>query len=435
MVYEGGATFSAAHIYFKRFHPADLGIPGQTRGGPGNTQQAPLPGRTTPDNTPQANDAYLTGNTTLEPGRFRQALKLTGPGSYADIPYTPAIDPGTADATYSFHFKHHQDPANAPRVLMWAYGHDAVNPQVWIRAHPKDNKIVARVEGENGHAVTATVETPAAFADGEWHFLSLVREGNAVRLTVDDARATTTGTLTGALSTAHRGIRLGAKPNDTAQDPLTGSLDDFRIYKRALTDDPTAPNDELDKIRAAVSGTGSYPAGASVWWNMEHGTVQIHDMYNRPRNGPATPDGTVHGNNAYVRGTPGITGTGGKCGGALDLDGDDSVELPPTDSEALGTADFTLATWVRFDPAALPLPSPHPDPAGPTPPPSSPGRTASARPNASCGCAPTRAPAGSSASSRPRTPPPWRASPTARSAPPRSSSTTWCSSGRRAGCR
>lgn len=53
MVYEGGATFSAAHIYFKRFHPADLGIPGQTRGGPGNTQQAPLPGRTTPDNTPR----------------------------------------------------------------------------------------------------------------------------------------------------------------------------------------------------------------------------------------------------------------------------------------------------------------------------------------------------------------------------------------------
>ncbi|WP_276328745.1 laminin G domain-containing protein [Streptomyces erythrochromogenes] len=362
-------------------------------------------------------------------------MKLTGPGSYADIPYTPAIDPGTADATYSFHFKHHQDPANAPRVLMWAYGHDAVNPQVWIRAHPKDNKIVARAEGENGHAVTATVETPAAFADGEWHFLSLVREGNAVRLTVDDARATTTGTLTGALSTAHQGIRLGAKPNDTAQDPLTGFLADYRLYKRALTDDPTAPNDELDKIRAAVSGTGSYPAGASVWWNMEHGTVQIHDMYNRPRNGPATPDGTVHGNNAYVRGTPGITGTGGKCGGALDLDGDDSVELPPTDSEALGTADFTLATWVRFDPAALPLPSPHPDPAGPTPPPSSPGRTASARPNASCGCAPTRAPAGSSASSRPRTPPPWRASPTARSAPPRSSSTTWCSSGRRAGCR
>ncbi|MER7733452.1 LamG-like jellyroll fold domain-containing protein [Streptomyces erythrochromogenes] len=620
MVYEGGATFSAAHIYFKRFHPADLGIPGQARGGPRNTQQAPLPGRTTPDNTPQANDAHLTGNTTLEPGRFRQALTLTGPGSYADIPYAPAIDPGAADATYSFHFKHRQDAANAPRVLMWGYGQGAATPQVWIRAYPKDNKIVARVEGTNGQAVTATVDAPAAFADDEWHFLSLVREGNAVRLTVDDAHGTTTGTLSGPLSTGHQGIRLGAKPNDTAQDPLTGSLDDFRIhgkaldtdelgrvrtgaaaaatttdalrihlpfqvvdtaedpgsptpvaiaddvsgngadatvlltpgkkpvtvtpdaehpaaarmgkyalqvdadhqgldvphtpavdtddkdfthtlwfrhsataatprsvllwaygvgteqapqpslwvrsdpknnrlvalaetatskvevevkdtlagrtafgddtwhlltvtraggalrvtvdadhraekpgltgsftagrpaslglrlgsrptgneiftgflddyrlYKRALTDDPAAPNDELDKIRAAGSGTGSYPAGATVWWNMEHGTVQVHDMYNRPQNGPATPDRTVHGNNAYVRGTPGITGTGGRFGGALDLDGDDSVELPFTDSEALGSADFTLATWVRFDPAAIPLPAPGSQQADPTP--------------------------------------------------------------------
>ncbi|MFD5624251.1 LamG-like jellyroll fold domain-containing protein, partial [Streptomyces yangpuensis] len=619
MVYEGGATFSAAHIYFRRFYPADLGIPGQAKGGPKNTQQAPLPGRTTPDSTPQANDAYLTGNATLEAGRFRQALKLTGPGSYADIPYAPAIDPGAKDTTYSFHFKHRQDKADAPRVLMWAYGHDAVKPQVWIRAHPKENKIVARVEGENGQAVTATVAAPAAFADDEWHFLSLVREGDTVRLTVDAVSGTTTGTLTGTLSSGHQGIRLGAKPNDTAQDPLTGSLDDFRIYgkaldttelgkvstgaatdtattdalrthlpfqvvdtaedpdsptpvavaddvsgngadatvllkpghkpvtvtedaehpaarmgkyalqidanhpgldvpytpaadtddkdfthtlwfrydatattprsvllwahgvgteqapqpslwvrsepqrnglvalaeiggrkvevevtdtvagrtafgdgkwhlltvtragtalkvavdadhkahkdgltgsftagrptalglrlgsrptgnevftgflddyrlyKRALVDDPKAANDELGKIRAATSGTGSYPAGASVWWNMEHGTVQIHDMYNRPPNGPATPDGSAHGNNAFVRGTPGITGTGGKFDGALDLDGDDSVELPPTDSEALGTGDFTLATWVRFDPAAIPLPAADSGKPDPTP--------------------------------------------------------------------
>lgn len=60
LVYEGGDGFSAANIYFNRFTPAAAGVPG-TFTGAVHPQPSPAAGRTTPDTTPDADDAYLAG--------------------------------------------------------------------------------------------------------------------------------------------------------------------------------------------------------------------------------------------------------------------------------------------------------------------------------------------------------------------------------------
>ncbi|MEV6953605.1 LamG-like jellyroll fold domain-containing protein [Streptomyces sp. NPDC051183] len=623
LVYEGGDTFSAADIHFKRFTAAGIGIPAKAdQGAFTNPQTAPLPGRTTPDSTPQANDAYLAGNADLTAdGRFRQGLALDGTGDFADVPYADPVNPRDGAVTYSLHFRHDgADTRTTPRVLMWAYGYNAVKPQVWIRTYPQTKEIKARVEGEGGRAATLTLAAPEVFAaTAGWYHLALVRSGNTATLALTDETGTVkstsaadafAGSLTSPPDKGNDGIRLGAKPDAQASDAFKGALDDFRVYRTALgaddrknlatgkpttaesaltahlafqvvdrADPVTAPakvaivddvsghcadaslllgpgaaplntpvdakdkparmgkyalkNDaahpgvevpytpavdtgegdfthtlwfrysattstpgsvlmwaygvgteqapqpslwvrtdpaknrlhalaetdggkvylelkdtvagrtafgdnewhlltvtresgtfkvqidtpdlvrtaqgeglagsftagraaalglrlgsrpgtteildgSLDDYRlyhralsgtdvAAIaksgSGTGSYPKDdpGRVWWSMEHGTTERHDMYNRTGDGPATPDDSAHCNNAYVRGadttgpagTASITGTGGRFGGGINLDGtDDHVELPLTGSEALGAGDFTLATWVRYDAAA-----------------------------------------------------------------------------------
>ncbi|MEU3779538.1 LamG-like jellyroll fold domain-containing protein [Streptomyces sp900129855] len=586
LVYEGGTDFSAANIYFNRFTPTAIGLPG-TFDGTILPQPTPDAGPTTPDSTPDANDAHLTGTTAAVSGRFRQALSFPAPGGHADIPYSPTIDPGSGDVTYSLLFNHQATATTPQRALLWAYGHDSTAPQLWIRAIPKDNQIVAWAEG-SGSRVTLTLQAPdgsAAYGDGAWHHLTLVRSGDRVSLGVDGTTVTRTG-LTGSLTAPRaagvEGIRLGAKPDATASDTFTGALDEFRLYRTALTDaqltelrtkntatqaesalaahlpfqtvdtatdptlttvpveddisancadatlllasgatprvttaarmglgalpvapdrpglevpyvpaldtadgdftltlwfrytaTPTTPNAallwaygsttgqpslwirarpqddqlyawaetdhgkvnfalpdpdttrtafgddqwhlltatragttftlsvdhthtqqadgltgsftagrttvpglrlgsrpggteiltgtlddfrlydraltdaELTKIAAPASGTGAYPAGSRIWWSMENGTTQAHDVM-RPTAGPATPDASTHCDHAYVRGNPGLSP--GRFGNGIDLDGaDDSVELPYTASKALGAGDFTLATWLRYD--------------------------------------------------------------------------------------
>ncbi|WP_231976125.1 exo-alpha-sialidase [Streptomyces sp. 3214.6] len=98
LVYEGGTDFSAATIYFNRFTPTAIGLPG-TFDGTILPQPTPDAGPTTPDSTPDANDAHLTGTTAAVSGRFRQALNFPAPGGHADIPYSPTIDPGSGDVT------------------------------------------------------------------------------------------------------------------------------------------------------------------------------------------------------------------------------------------------------------------------------------------------------------------------------------------------
>ncbi|WP_416071130.1 LamG-like jellyroll fold domain-containing protein [Streptomyces sp. NY05-11A] len=238
-------AYSAANIYFNRFTPTAIGLPG-TFDGTILPQPTPDAGPTTPDSTPDANDAHLTGTTAAVSGRFRQALNFPAPGGHAGIPYSPTIDPGSGDVTCSLLFTHQATPTTPQRALLWAYGHNSTAPQLWIRAIPKDNQILAWAEG-SGSRVSLTLQAPdgsAAYGDGAWHHLTLVRSGDRVSLGVDGTTVTRsglTGSLTAPRAAGVEGIRLGARPDGAATTRLAGSLDEFRLIRRALaTDELTA---------------------------------------------------------------------------------------------------------------------------------------------------------------------------------------------------
>ncbi|MFI0163385.1 LamG-like jellyroll fold domain-containing protein [Streptomyces sp. NPDC017095] len=344
LVYEGGDTFSAASVYFNRFIPAAAGVPG-TFTGAVHPQESRAAGRTTPDATADANDAYLAGGSGLGAGRWQQGLALDGAGEYADVPYAPGIDPGDGDFTYSVFFAYRAQPGETQqRVLLWAYGYGAAKPQVWVRAQPGQNRLYAWVQGTAGTAsVALTAPGPSpAFGDGAWHHLTLVRDGGRITLTVDGAASAQATGVAGSVGAGRAegvdGIRLGAKPDSTAGDPFAGGLDEFRVYRAALTDPQLA---ELRTANSASSAEGSL--GVRL-------PFEVVDTADVPALTSVAIEDDVSGHCAdgtLLGGLPGeVTGRVGK--GAISVSASrPGVEVPYLPALDVGSGDFTYTLWFR----------------------------------------------------------------------------------------
>ncbi|MFJ3905640.1 LamG-like jellyroll fold domain-containing protein [Streptomyces sp. NPDC090025] len=366
LFYEGGPSFSAENLYFTRFRAADLQLPASVGHlGSALPAPAPAPGRTTPDTTAEANDGYLSTGATLTSGAaypptgspvsFGQGLALDGTDGHADLPYTPSLDPGDGDATYAMFFKYDTTTSSPQQALFWAYGVGSTKPQVWVRAQPGKNQLYAWVQGSGGTAtVTLAGPDPAkpAFGDGQWHHLTLVRSGGTVTLDVDGRLGTQSGTVSGALAgprtgnTTGLGISVGDKPitdpPGAPADGFAGAVDEFRVYRAALTADQ----------RAQLRGPGAAAVAADRL--AAHLPFQVVDT--------ATPaalrttriqddvsghcaDGTLLGTTSSESAL--TTGRIGK--GALAVNGDlPGVEVPFVPGLDNGTGDFTFLLWFRY---------------------------------------------------------------------------------------
>ncbi|MFK4224238.1 LamG-like jellyroll fold domain-containing protein [Streptomyces sp. NPDC019890] len=341
LVYEGGADFSAANIYFNRFTPTAVGVPG-TFTGALDPQPSPPAGRTTPDAGPEANDAYLGGSSTLGAGRFGQGLVLDGTGDFADLPYTPSLDPGASDVTYSLFFRYSATASSPQQALLWAYGFGAGKPQLWVRAQPAQDRLFAWAETDSGSVALPLPDPGAsvAYGDGAWHQLSLVRSAGQFRLSVDGGVPAVgtgvTGSLTDSRAEGVDGIRLGAKPDAGAGDYFTGSIDEFRLHRTALTDA------QLAGLRTANSAPDA-AATQSVRL-----PFQVADTAEVPALTPVAVEDDVSGHCAdgsLLGGLP--TETPGRIGkGAIGVSATrPGVEVPYVPALGVGADDFTYTLW------------------------------------------------------------------------------------------
>ncbi|GAA4257648.1 sialidase family protein [Dactylosporangium darangshiense] len=266
------------------------------------------------------------------------AVNTAHPG--VEAPFVPTLDVGAGDFTFTTWLQYSATSASPNQVLFWAYGMGADTPQVWLRAQPAQDRLYAWVETAAGPVGVALPDSSSAtaFGNGAWHAVTLTRTGGQVRLAVDGAAATATG-LTGSITAGHglSGLRLGSRLDGA--DVLAGNLDEFRVYRRALTPAETT----------ALAG-GAYPGdNPAVRWTFESGYTQAHNVVRpSPASGPTTYDATVHCNTAYVRGGAQPT-TAGRFGAALAFDGvDDAVQVPYSSATAIGAGDFTVSFWLRY---------------------------------------------------------------------------------------
>ncbi|GGP52131.1 sialidase family protein [Saccharothrix coeruleofusca] len=332
VLYEGGVAFSADEIRFTRFTPGQLGLPGTTRGTPSAQPSTPA-GPTTPDSSPEANDAYLVGNAALDDG-----LLLDGAGDHADVPHSHTLDPGADDFTFTTRFRYSATASSPNQALLWAYGVGSGQPQVWLRAQPANDQLTAWVQGSGGGASVSLPDTAArvAFGDGAWHHLSLTRAGSRVELTVDGVTASATGVV-GPVNSGVGGIRLGAKQDAGASDSFAGRLKDFRLFRRALS------VEELTSVRGGYGPTGVLRL---AFQSVDTATVPSRTAT------PITDDVSGHCATATLLG--GLQSpVEGKSSSAIQVNAaHPGVETPFSPALDLGSGDFTFATWFRYSATA-----------------------------------------------------------------------------------
>ncbi|MFJ3727554.1 LamG-like jellyroll fold domain-containing protein [Streptomyces sp. NPDC090045] len=361
LVHEGGlpgtpgkadGEWSSANICFRSLDPTTLGLPHhpELKAKPAFT---PRPaGRTSPDGTPQANDAYLAGNATLERGTWGKRLRLAEDGDHAEVPYSRSIVPGDdGKLTLSLEFSHTATKTTDPdRTILWAYGMGPGRPQIWIRANPEKNRIWARVFGTDGMTDIEVPQPPenkdgVAFGDGKPHRLALVRDGGTITLRVDDAKTDRTGQVLGRLADgqpdAFNGIRLGARPGSYLET-LKGTIDEFRVHRAALDDT------QLDALFTHNDPGPGAPA-ADAWL-----PFQVADTAEAPGMTPVAimDDVSGHGADASVLGATHESFPGSDVGridkSSLKVSGKHpGLQVPYVPTLDVGADDFTYTLWFR----------------------------------------------------------------------------------------
>jgi sialidase-1 len=226
LMYEGGPVDARDEIRFARFTEDYLG------------SRKPV-GPTTPDVSRARTDTFAFGKPALTRGRFGKGLELDGVDDYLRVPYDQVQLPGDGELTYSTWIRYGE--TKSEQALLWLGGMGTTAPQLWLRAEPGANRLVARMTTASG---SASIASPSAYDDQQWHHVVLQRSAGQLLLWVDGAQVASGPAVAGSLSErVSFQIHLGERQDYTQR--FDGAFDEVRLYERALS------AAEIDRIRQA----------------------------------------------------------------------------------------------------------------------------------------------------------------------------------------
>lgn len=228
LLYEAGTVDARDQIRFARFTESDLGLPdGAT-------------GPTTPDTSGLGNHAYLRGGPVVAAGKFGQGRDLDGTDDHLQLPFAESLALGAGDFTTMTWIKYGASTAN--QAIFWGYGIDQYS-QFWLRAEPGSSRIRGLITS-NGN--TGSVATTKAYNDKAWHHVALQRKAGTLSIWVDGVQVASAAAPAGSISPG-RPFRMYVGQRLDGLHRLDGTLDEVRIYRRALT------ADELTRIYTSNS--------------------------------------------------------------------------------------------------------------------------------------------------------------------------------------
>lgn len=238
LFYEAGVKIPYESIRFARFNEAFLDSPNGTPPGiPGPAEQGP----STKDASRAHNRAYVRGGAEVGPGKFGSSLVLDGVDDHVEVPFDSSIDVADKDFTMMTWMKYGE--AKGSHALLWAYRTGTgTTPQVWLRAEPEKNRIIAMMGVDR---FNISVQTSQSYNDDEWHHVVLQRVEGQIALSVDGQETVSApvppGSVTAGKEFGVQGIHVGQRVDDVNR--FHGSLDEVRVYRRALS------ADEITKVR------------------------------------------------------------------------------------------------------------------------------------------------------------------------------------------
>lgn len=277
-------------------------------------------GTTLSDSSGNANNSQnFSGNTTWAPGRYGSGLLFDGNNDAVLFNETPSTDLGALTDSYTVSTWFKTTTNASSTVVLVNKGVGAASP---MSLELSDTEVAQfRIFGGGNSSLAVG---SAALNDGKWHLITGVRDVNEdkVFIYVDGELAgLTTDTLTSSAANDSQ-LSLGAA-EDLSGD-FTGTMDDTRIYNRALS-------------ASEVQMLYQYSAAPVGYWDFNVGTGTVAQDVSNNKN-----DGTLTGMVSWI---PGIFGSGidtntassgveitDPPGGELDFDADDS---------------FTWMGWVK----------------------------------------------------------------------------------------
>ncbi|MGX7672539.1 exo-alpha-sialidase [Plantactinospora sp. DSM 117369] len=232
LMYEAGTVTPYEQIRFARFNEAYLDTP---NGVPPGIPGPPAPGPTTPDESPYRNEAYVRGGAQTTDGRFGNGLSLDRVDDRVEVEFDDSIDLGGQDFTLTSWIRY-SDRTGAHAILWFHRVDRGTNPPaLWLRAEPASNRIRAILAVDR---FDVTVQSQSAYNDGQWHFVVLQRARGELRLLVDGVQVSSAPAPAGSLTLGKEfgtgGLHIGQRIDGV--DRFRGTLDEVRVYRRALTD-------------------------------------------------------------------------------------------------------------------------------------------------------------------------------------------------------
>ena len=186
----------------------------------------------------------------------------------------------------------------------------------------------------SGSTCDTDVYSNTSVNDGEWHYVVGVRDGSNLHMYVDGVLENT-GSISDSDYSNNSPITIGAY--NSGDYYFSGSIDDVRIYNRALTStDIQALYNSGTVQRKTVSETNLIGH-----WTFDDAS------------GDTATDSSGNSNIGTLQGDP--VWTNGKKGGALEFDGVNDYIDTPDDGETNGTGplhfedtdNFTLSIWYK----------------------------------------------------------------------------------------
>ncbi len=186
------------------------------------------------DTSGNGNTGVLTNGPSWIDGRFGEAIGLDGADDYVQIADDATLDFGTGDFTISAWLK--TTASSTSRILGKVDG-DGTTGGSPIQYHfytVSDGKLYFKVADGSS---TVTYKTTNAINDGEWHHLMGTWKGSTdtMKVYLDGVEESNQVENTGSIGSLDNtgSFRIGRAGSDT---PIAGSIDEVRIYSRALSE-------------------------------------------------------------------------------------------------------------------------------------------------------------------------------------------------------
>jgi len=269
-------------------------------------------------------------------GKTGQALDFNGTDDYVDVSDDPSLEIGTSNFSISFWFKRKGSFGESQGLL----DHLASGAGYQVLFNTSNN-LRLRVDDSVDYVL---MDSDTVFTDNEWYNVVFVADKSFAtggKIYINGIQEATTYNLTAIddiTETGTQNLWIGMFQSTLN---FNGSLDDLRIYNRALS------ASEVTKLYNATKGSKvnssnkkSLTDGLVGYW-----TFDGADMINN------VADSSGNGNTGYLNGTFATATSSatvlGKVGQALDFNGTDDYIQNTSIPKSQLTSDFTVSVWAK----------------------------------------------------------------------------------------